>query len=68
MTLKFFFGYEWKSSMVIMLFLFFLAGVIIGFLGMLASVFKLRREIHHLKKVNGHKGSMTINEEPKQLS
>jgi len=67
-TLRFFFGYQWESSLVIVLFLFFSGGVIVGLLGMLASVFKLRREISRLKKDIGVSGRMTINEETKQLS
>ncbi|HEY4696387.1 MAG: hypothetical protein A3J49_08265 [Gallionellales bacterium RIFCSPHIGHO2_02_FULL_57_16] len=49
-TLRYFFGYEWQSSLVIVLLIFFAAGTAIGVLAMLASVLRQRREITRLKR------------------
>ena len=49
-TLSYFFGYEWQSSLVIVLLIFFAAGAIVGVLAMLADVLKQRREITRLKR------------------
>lgn len=49
-TLRYFFGYEWQSSLVIVLLIFFAAGTAIGVLAMLASVLRQRREIARLKR------------------
>jgi len=49
-TLRYFFGYEWQSSMVIVLLIFFAAGAIVGVLAMLADVLQQRREIARLKR------------------
>jgi len=66
-TLRFFFGYQWESSLVIILFLFFSAGVIVGLFGMATSIFKLRREVSRLKKENGLKPGTKNSEENRQL-
>ena len=49
-TLRYFFGYEWQSSLVVALLLFFAAGTIVGVLAMLANVLQQRREIARLKR------------------
>lgn len=49
-TLRYFFGYEWQSSLVIVLLIFFSAGAVVGVLSMLANVLKQRREIARLKR------------------
>ncbi len=49
-TLRYFFGYEWQSSLVIVLLIFFAAGAIVGVLAMLADVLQQRREIARLKR------------------
>ena len=49
-TLRYFFGYEWQSSLVIVLLIFFAAGTAVGVLAMLASVLRQRREITRLKR------------------
>ena len=49
-TLRYFFGYAWQSSLVIVLLIFFAAGTAIGVLAMLASVLRQRREIARLKR------------------
>jgi uncharacterized integral membrane protein len=49
-TLRYFFGYEWQSSLVIVLLIFFAAGAAVGVLSMLPNVLKQRREIARLKR------------------
>ena len=49
-TLRYFFGYELQSSLVVALLLFFAAGTIVGVLAMLANVLQQRREIARLKR------------------
>jgi uncharacterized integral membrane protein len=49
-TLRYFFGYEWQSSLVIVLLLFFSVGAAIGVLAMLGNVLQQRREIARLKR------------------
>ena len=49
-TLRYFFGYEWQSSLVVALLLFFAAGAIAGVLAMLVTVLQQRREIARLKR------------------
>lgn len=49
-VLRYFFGYEWQASLVVILLIFFTAGVLIGVLGMLASMFRQRRELASLRR------------------
>ena len=49
-TLRYFFGYEWQSSLVVALLLFFAAGAIVGVLAMFSNVLQQRREIARLKR------------------
>lgn len=49
-SLYYFFGYEWQSSLVIVLLLFFSAGAAIGVLAMFGNVLQQRREIARLKR------------------
>ena len=49
-ALRYFFGYEWISSLVIVLLVFFAAGAAIGVLAMLPNVLQQRREIARLKR------------------
>jgi uncharacterized integral membrane protein len=49
-TLRYFFGYEWQSSLVIVLLIFFAMGATIGVLAMFANVLQQRREIAVLKR------------------
>ena len=49
-TLHYFFGYEWQSTLVIVLLIFFAAGTAVGILAMFATVLKKRREIAALKR------------------
>ena len=49
-VLRYFFGYEWQASVVVVLLLFFAAGVGVGILAVLGNVFRQRREIAVLKR------------------
>ena len=49
-TLYYFFGYEWQSTLVIVLLVFFSAGVAVGILAMFSKVLQKRREIAVLKR------------------
>ncbi len=49
-TLHYFFGYEWQSSLVIVLLLFFTMGAGLGILATLGIWFRQRREIARLKR------------------
>jgi len=49
-TLRYFFGFEWQSPLVVVLLIFFFAGTIIGVIAMFANVLKQRREIARLKR------------------
>ena len=49
-VLRYFFGYEWQSSLVVVLLLFFAAGAGVGMLAVLGNIFRQRREIAVLKR------------------
>jgi len=49
-TLKTFLGYQWQTPLVLALLAFFVGGVVIGLLGLLGTVFRLKREIAQLKR------------------
>ena len=49
-TLRYFFGYEWHASLVLILLLFLSMGVVVGMLAMLSSMLRQRKEISSLKK------------------
>jgi len=49
-TLYYFFGYEWQSTLVTVLLIFFAAGTAIGILAMFANVLQKSREISVLKR------------------
>jgi uncharacterized integral membrane protein len=71
-TLRFFFGYEWNTSLVVLLLCFFAIGAGIGILAMLGAVFRLRREVSALKRELDLKNKLEQAEEerrfPKQPS
>ena len=48
-VLRYFFGYEWQTSLVVALLLFFAAGAVLGMLSMLSKIFWQQREISRLK-------------------
>jgi uncharacterized integral membrane protein len=49
-TLRYFFDFEWQSSLVIVLLVFFSAGAAVGVIAMLPNVLLQRREIARLKR------------------
>jgi len=49
-VLRYFFGYEWQASLVVVLLLFFAVGMAIGVLAVLGNIFRQRREIAGLKR------------------
>lgn len=49
-TLSYFFGWEWQTTLVIVLLTFFAAGMIIGVIAMLFDSWQKRREIARLKR------------------
>lgn len=48
--LRFYFGYEWNTSLVVLLMFFFIAGTFTGILAMLSTVYRQRRELIALKR------------------
>jgi lipopolysaccharide assembly protein A len=48
-VLRYFFGYEWHASLVLVLLLFFAAGTAIGMLAMLGNMLRQRKELAALK-------------------
>jgi putative membrane protein len=49
-TLHYFFGYEWQSSLVLVLLIFFAMGAAVGVIAMFANVLQQGREIAVLKR------------------
>jgi lipopolysaccharide assembly protein A len=49
-VLRYFFGYEWQTSLVVVLLCFFALGIAVGLLALFASMFKLRRELSAVKR------------------
>lgn len=49
-TLKFFFGYETKGPLVLVLLVFFISGAVLGVLAMTPSLFRHRRELSRQRK------------------
>ncbi|MBI1173978.1 MAG: DUF1049 domain-containing protein [Sideroxydans sp.] len=49
-TLRYFFGYEWQTSLVVIVLLFFVAGAIVGMLSVLGNLLRQHREIAALKR------------------
>jgi uncharacterized integral membrane protein len=48
-VLRYFFGYEWQASLVVILLLFFAIGVVVGMIAVLGTVLRQRKEIAVLK-------------------
>ena len=48
-VMRYFFGYEWQASLVVVLLMFFAAGVGLGILSGLSKVFLQGRELSRLK-------------------
>ena len=49
-TLHYYLGYEWQAPLVLIILVFFFAGVVLGVTANLGFVFKQKREILALKK------------------
>lgn len=49
-VLRYFFGYEWQTSLVVVLLCFFALGVVIGLVAMLATLLRQRRELSVVKR------------------
>jgi uncharacterized integral membrane protein len=48
-VLRYFFGYEWHASLIVVLLLFFAVGVAFGMLAVLGSLLRQRKELAALK-------------------
>jgi lipopolysaccharide assembly protein A len=49
-VLRYFFGYEWHTSFVIVILCIFILGVVIGLLAMLGTLFRQHRELAEIKR------------------
>ena len=49
-VLKYFSGFEWQTSLVVLLLCFFSIGVLIGVLSMLGKIFLQRRELAAIRR------------------
>ncbi len=49
-VLRYFFGYEWQTSLVVVLLCFFTVGAVIGLLAMLGTMFRQRRELAAIRR------------------
>ena len=49
-VLSYFFGYEWHGSLILVLLLFFAAGIALGIFALLFTIMRQRRELAVLKK------------------
>jgi lipopolysaccharide assembly protein A len=67
-TLHYFFGYEWQSSLVLVLLIFFAAGMAVGVLAMLVNVLQQRREISVLKREIRVKDKLVGSDETQQAT
>jgi uncharacterized integral membrane protein len=47
---SFFFDASWQAPLIIVALAFFAGGIVLGLLGLLGTVFRLRREIRRLKR------------------
>ncbi len=66
-VLRYFFGYEWHTSLVLVLLIFFAAGVGIGIFAILGSIFRQRREIAALKRDLRLKNKLAGTSETQQI-
>lgn len=48
--LRYFFGFEWQTSLVVVLLCFFIAGAAVGLLAMAGRLFQLRRQLASSKR------------------
>jgi putative membrane protein len=66
-TLRYFFGYEWQSYLVIALLIFFSAGAAVGVLAMFPKLLQQRREIAALKRQVRSRDKLAEIDETQQL-
>jgi putative membrane protein len=66
-TLKYFFGYEWQSYLVVALLIFFTVGAVVGVLAMFPKMVQQRREIAVLKRQLRTKEKLAEIDETQQL-
>jgi putative membrane protein len=66
-TLKYFFGYEWQSYLVVALLIFFTAGAVVGVFAMFPKMVQLRREIAALKRQLRAREKLAEADETQQL-
>ena len=52
-TVRFFFDLDWHVPLVLVMFLFFVGGMMIGIIGALGTMFRQRREIGRLRREAG---------------
>ncbi len=62
-VLRYFFGYEWQASLVLILLLFFAVGTGVGALSVLGNIFRQRREIAMLKRELNQKNKTVMGNE-----
>ncbi len=55
-VLRYYFGYEWQSPLVLILLVFFCAGAAVGIIASLSYIFRQRREMLSLKRELRMKG------------
>lgn len=70
-VLRYFFGFEWSTSLVVVLLCFFTLGVAIGLLAMFGTLFRQRRELAAAKrelKLKNKLAEIEIQREPVQPS
>ena len=64
-TLRFYFGLEWKSPLIALLLAFFIGGVLLGLLAMFGSWLAQRRELARLQRAEfSRKESASILSQP----
>lgn len=66
-VLRYFFGYEWHTSLVLVLLIFFAAGTGIGIFAVLGNIFRQRREIAALKRDLRLKNKLAGTSETQQI-
>jgi len=66
-TLRYFFGFERQSYLVVVLLIFFSVGTAVGVLAMLSSLLRQRREIAALKRQIRAKNKLADVDETQQL-
>jgi putative membrane protein len=63
-TLRFYFDLVWKAPLIAILLAFFVAGVVLGLMAVLGTVFSQRREIARLEKKQMPEGRNPMADQP----